>query len=510
MTRRHRVLTTAVTLLSLGASATVTSGAASAQRFWIDGATVIDGSGAPARAGAVAVRDGRIEAIGELRADPGETVVDAQGLVLAPGFIDTHSHHDWGLFEMPDALGAVSQGITTIVVGQDGGSNFPLADFFSRLEESPVALNVASYAGHNTLRRLVMGEDFRRQATPAEVEHMRALLAVELRAGALGLATGLEYDPGIYSHTGEVIALAREAASAGGRYISHMRSEDRDFFAAVDELIAIGREASLPVQISHIKLAMRVLDGARVIALIASASSRARGEGVEVTADIYPYTYWQSTMQVLYPERNFDSREETDFILEQLVAPEDLLVGDYEAEPELAGKTLAEIADERGQEPAVTLMQLIAESRAANAGESIIATSMTETDIDVLMAWAHTNICSDGGLDGAHPRGFGAYPRVLGHYVRGREALTLEQAIHKMTALAAENTGILGRGRLEVGAAADLVLFDPVRIVDRATAEEPHLTAVGIERVWVNGVEVYRGGATTGERPGRVVRRGGR
>ena len=222
-------------------------------------AVVVDGTGAPRRPAAVRLNGDRIAQVGALSLAPGETVVDAKGLVLAPGFIDTHSHGDRGLFEHADALAAVSQGISTIVVGQDGGSPWPLADFFARLDREPAAINVASYAGHGRIRGKVMGEDFRRAARPEEVARMRELLAREMKAGALGLSSGLEYDPGIFSARSEVLDLARVAAAAGGRYISHIRSEDRYFWDAIDEIVTIGREAKLPVQVSHIKLAMHSL-----------------------------------------------------------------------------------------------------------------------------------------------------------------------------------------------------------------------------------------------------------
>ena len=223
----------------------------------ITNATLIDGTGAPARTAAVRIVGDRIVEIGEIEASFRDRLVDAGGLVLAPGFIDTHSHADGGLFEHPDALAAVNQGITTVIVGQDGGSSLPLASFFDKVEQAPAAVNIASYVGFGVIRRQVMGQDFRRPATEDEIEKMRALVRDEMEAGALGLGTGLEYDPGIYSTPEEVIALAREAASFGGRYISHVRSEDRWFWKAIDEIINIGRETGMPVQISHIKLALR-------------------------------------------------------------------------------------------------------------------------------------------------------------------------------------------------------------------------------------------------------------
>jgi len=227
----------------------------------IENVRAVDGTGAPAYDAAVRIRGGRIVAVGALSATAADTVVDGGGQVLAPGFIDTHTHGDDDVLDRPDALPAVSQGITTIVGGQDGGSFLPLADFFERLEATPVAVNVASYSGHNTLRREVLGRDFRREATGAEVAAMSKLLEEDLAAGALGLSTGLEYEPGIWSERGEVMALAKVTAAAGGRYISHVRSEDRWFEEALDEIIAIGRETGMPVKVSHFKLAMKRLWG---------------------------------------------------------------------------------------------------------------------------------------------------------------------------------------------------------------------------------------------------------
>ncbi len=290
-------------------------------------ARVIDGTGAPGQVTDVRVRGDRILEIGELIAGEAETEVDATGQVLAPGFIDTHSHHDRGLTRMGDALAAVSQGITTIIAGQDGSSSLPLGDFYAELEATPVAVNVAAYVGHNSLRSAVMGDDFRREATPAEVDEMRALLRRELDAGALGLSTGLEYDPGIYSATTEVVALAREAAAGGGRYISHMRSEDRAFFEALGELLHIGRETGIPVQISHMKLAMKSLWGRADEAL--ALLDAARAEGIDVTADVYPYEFWQSTMTVLFPDRDF-TREAATFALEELAPPEGMIIAAFE------------------------------------------------------------------------------------------------------------------------------------------------------------------------------------
>jgi N-acyl-D-amino-acid deacylase len=478
---------------------------ASAQSTLIQSAAVIDGTGAPARIADVRITNGRITDVGTLAPRPDDRPVDGRGLTLAPGFIDSHSHHDRGLFRQRDAFAAVSQGITTVVVGQDGGSQFPLSRFFARLDTQPVAVNVASYAGHGTLRQRVLGDDFARVATDAEVARMRDLLREEMAAGALGLSTGLEYDPGIFSAPSEVLELAKVAASFGGRYISHIRSEDRDFWQALDELLRIGRDAKIPVQVSHMKLAMRGLWG-RGDSLV-RVLDHARAQGIQVTADVYPYTMWQSTLTVLYPKRNFSDRAETEFILREVAAPEDLVIGDYELEPSYVGKHVGEIATLRKSDPATTLMALIAESQAKQADESVVARGMDERDIETLYRWPHTSVSSDGALDGAHPRGFGSFPRVLSRYVRDTRVLSLEDAVRRMSRLPASNLGIVDRGTIKPGLRADLVLFDAATVEDRATLAKPHEPSVGIRSVWVNGVVVYQNGKTTGAFPGKVVRR---
>jgi N-acyl-D-amino-acid deacylase len=466
----------------------------------ITNALVLDGSGLPARPFAVRIAGDRIVATGDLKAEQRDTVFDARGLTLAPGFIDTHSHHDRGL---PGAIAPLSQGITTIVVGQDGGSPFPLSEFFAGLEKSPAPVNVAAYAGHGTLRRRVMAGDFRRAATSEELSRMESLLAAEMQAGALGLSTGLEYDPGIYSDPSEVIALAKVAAASGGRYISHIRSEDRQFWKAIDEAIAIGRQARIPVQISHVKLAMRSLWGetGRLIKTLDAA----RAGGVNITADIYPYTYWQSGMTVLFPNRDFDNHKEAEFALTEVTSPEGLLVTRFRPNASYEGKTLAEIAKLRGTDAAQAMMDMIKEAGDGDVG--IVATSMDERDVARLMQWPFANICSDGTSTGGHPRGFGAFTRVLGRYVREQKAVPLGEAVRKMTSLSAHNMGIVERGAVMTGSFADLVLFDPDIVLDRATTKEPKAASVGIDTVWVNGEIVFQKGSTTGRTPGRVIRR---
>ena len=509
----RRSLTPVLLAIAIGACARQSTPATSSPAgFLITNAVVIDGSGAPARRAAVRVQGDRIAAIGNLQPRSGEATIDAGGLTLAPGFIDTHSHADDGLFDHPDALAVVSQGITTIIGGQDGGSPIPLADYFRRLEQSPAAINVGMYVGHGSVRDSVMGADFKRPATASEVDRMKTIVANEMRSGAIGLSSGLEYDPGIYSDRSELIELAKVSASFGGRYISHIRSEDYAFWQAIDEIITIGREAKLPVQISHAKLAMRSLWGhADSLVRILDA---ARASGVNITADIYPYLYWHSTLTVLFPKRDFENRAAAEFALTQTSTPEGLLLGRYEPNPDYAGKTVAEISKLRGTDSITTLIDLIRESEAmrvktGHSTQSVIGTSMVEPDVERIMRWPHTNLSTDGSLDGPHPRGYGAFPRFLGVYVRERHVMPLEEAIHRMTALAADHMGMGGksRGRIAPGMFADLVLFDPATIIDRATPQEPHLTSVGVVHVWVNGVEVYANGTATGARPGRVIRR---
>jgi N-acyl-D-amino-acid deacylase len=469
-------------------------------------ASIVDGTGSPARAGAVRIDGDRIVEVGDLEPKRGEQVVDAGGHVLAPGFIDVHSHHEDGLFEMRDATPVVSQGITTIVAGQDGSMTYPVRELFERMEATPVAVNVATYVGHGTLRTGAMGkDDYRRHATPEEVERMRQGVADGMAAGALGLATGLEYDPGIYSATEEVVTLAQEAAKTGGRYISHVRSEDREFWAAIDEIVRIGREAKIPVEVTHMKLAMKDWWGqsARLLGIL----DKARADGVDVTGDVYPYEYWHSDLTVLFPKRDFKDRKVAQFVLDHVTPADGIILTDYSPEPALVGKSLAEIAAAKKTDPAVELMDLIARSQGENASQSIMGRGMIEQDIDALIVWPYAAICSDGSLDSMHPRGRGAFTKVLREYVRERKLLTLEEAVRKMTGLSAANVGIADRGAIRPGAYADLVMFDPATVADRSTFEDPKALSVGIDRVWVNGVAVWQDGKSTGAYPGRGVKR---
>lgn len=355
-----------------------------------------------------------------------------------------------------------------------------------------------------------MGDDYRRPATAEELAAMAGLLRSEMKAGALGLSSGLEYDPGSYSTTEELVELARVAASRGGRYISHVRSEDRYFWEAIDEIIRIGSEARLPVQVTHIKLAMTRWWGQAD--RLTTRLDDARAAGVDITADIYPYTAWNTNfgwLRTLFPERDLDRREGAEYILQDMLSPQGILLPEYRPEPAYNGMTIAEIADKRGADPETTLMDLLKADIEMEGKSPMLGFAMDEADIESIMAWPHTVIGSDGELAGPHPRGFGSFTRYIGHYIRERGVLSLEEGVRRITSQAAQQVGIDDRGSISPGTYADLVLFDASRVGDRATYENPHLPSVGIEKVWVNGGLVFDAGRLTGKRPGMAVRRPG-
>jgi len=472
---------------------------------------IYDGSGNEPFKADIGIRNDTIAFIGDLSKATAANEIDAKGNVVAPGFIDTHSHHAGKIFKNRDVIAAVSQGITTIIIGQDGGSNFPLSDFYKKLADTAVAVNIGSYSGHNTIRDTVLGKDFKRSATKDEIDKMILLLQQDMKAGAFGLSTGLEYDPGIYSAKEEVSAMAKSIAPYKGRYISHIRSEDRNFWKAIDEIITIGKEAKIPVQVSHIKLAMHNIWG-KADSLL-NILNTARNNGIDITADIYPYAFWNSTIRVLFPERNFKDEKEAELILQEITLPEDILLGSYEVNPAYAGKSLAQIAKLENKPVARMLVELIErldecdKAQQKECEENIMATSMSEDDIKKMMQWPYTNICSDGSSNGTHPRGYGAFTRVLCKYVRQEKTLSLGEAIYKMTGLAAQHMGIQKRGLLKPGYYADIVILNPETVADKATVDTPHAVSEGIDKVWVNGVLVYENKKTTGKYPGKIIKR---
>lgn len=467
--------------------------------------TVIDGTGAASRQAAVRIRGDRIVAVGALAPQPGEQVIDAAGLVVAPGFIDLHSHADRGVDQRPDAESQVRQGITTALVGQDGGGTMPVAEFFERIASANPAINYATSVGHGTVRRLVMGGDFGRAATAAEIETMKALVDRGMRDGAVGLSSGLEYDPGFYAGPSELIEVAKAAAAHGGFYSSHVRDEENDVFDAWREAIDVGRQARLPVHISHMKLASKPVWGKADEAL--RILEQAKAEGLDVTGDWYPYTYWQSAIYVLIPDRDFENREKWTTGLEEIGGPQNVLITGYRPDPSYNGRTVAQLAEASGKDAVTIIIEMI---RAAGPGIGIIGTSMTEEDLARIVVHPQVLICSDGAMSGPHPRGYGAFPRVLARYVREKKLLSLEGAIAKMTSRSAARLGMPERGTIAPGRFADMIIFDPATIQDRGTPDEPAVSPVGIRDVIVNGEAVLRDGKMTGARPGRGLRRTGR
>jgi len=472
----------------------------------IIGGTVIDGTGARGRKVDVRIVGEEIAEIGRLKPREGERVIDATGLVVTPGFIDTHSHADGGLLATPDAETQIRQGITTAIIGQDGGSHVPLQRYFAQLEQKRVALNIASFVGHGTVRRQVMGDDFKRPAAPEEVRKMCALIEQEMRAGALGLSTGLEYDNGFYATTEEIVHCAKVAARYGGIYISHVRDEENEALESFRELIRIAEEAHLPAQISHIKLGSANVWGkaGEVVKMIEDANRR----GLDITADVYPYTYWQSTITVIIPTRDYDDRAAWEKGLAEIGGASHVLVTTYSPDPSWEGKTLEEIARTTGKDPVSVIQEIVRRTRGpgASGSESVVVTAMTEDDLKRFLAAKRIMFCSDGGLRGSHPRGAGTYPRILGRYVREQRVLKLEEAVRKMTSLPARRMGFRDRGVLKPGMKADVVIFNPKTVLDTATTANPASAPVGISHVFVNGTLVLDGGKMTGERPGKALK----
>jgi N-acyl-D-amino-acid deacylase len=468
---------------------------------------VIDGTGARGRVSDIRIAGDTIREIGrDLSPNPGETTVDAKGMAVTPGFIDTHSHASGGLIDNPDAETQIRQGITTSIVGQDGDSRFPLSDFFRELLRIPVTLNIASFVGHGTIRGHVLGDDYKRKATASEIQRMRVLVAQEMRSGGLGLSSGLEYDPGIYSDTAEIIALAEVAGAMGGIYISHVRDEEDGALTSFRELIDIAEKGRLPAQISHIKLASSPVWGkaGEVFRLMDDARKR----GLDISADIYPYPYWQSSIIVLIETREWDKRELWEKGLASIGGAKNVLLSSYEPDPAWVGKTIAEIAKMSGKDPVTVIQEIVAKTHGEKrAGESVVVTAMQERDIRAFIAHPRIMFCTDGGLRGSHPRGAGSYPRILGKYVREERVIPLEEAIRKSTSLPAARMGLRDRGTIAPGKKADIVIFDPKTIHDTATTKSPQSQPVSLLHVIVNGVPVLRDNKLTGERPGAVLRR---
>lgn len=503
----------------------------------IRGGMVLDGSGSQAIPADVGVRGDRIVRLsprvdggGGIAPGAGSQEIDARGQVVAPGFIDLHAHLD-PLLRLPHAESHVRQGVTTALGGPDGSAPLPLGPYLDSAEVLGVGMNVAFLAGHNTIRRSVMGLDDR-GPSQGELQAMMALVGEAMDDGAFGISTGLRYIPGAFSHIDEVVALSEVAARAGGIYTSHLRDEGRGLMEGVGEALEIGRRAEIPVILTHHKVVGYPMWGSseRTLAMVDSA----RAAGTDVILDQYPYTATYTGITILIPEwamgggnAGFLARMEDPALADSILAGiRDNLVNDRGGndlervqlarvpwDRSLEGGSLADWADREGLARTMdTGAELVVEA-VRRGGLSAIYHALHEDDVERIMRHPMTAIASDGRLvepgDGhPHPRWYGTFPRVLGEYVRERGVLELPEAVRKMTSLPADRLGLEERGRIREGAFADLVVFDPDRVVDRATFTDPHQYPEGIPWVVVNGVVTVEEGVFRDLRPGRVLRRG--
>lgn len=525
----------------------------------LKGGWIVDGSGNPRHAGDVALVGDRIVAVGHLRGAQARDTIDVTGLVVAPGFIDMLGQSETNVLIDNRVLSKVTQGITTEVTGE-GGSVAPLTEalvaddsawmkkygvqedwrdlegYFALLARTRSAVNIATFVGATQVRLAVVGKQDR-QATADELAHMVALVDTAMRQGALGLSTSLVYAPAIYAPTEELIALARAARRHGGVYASHIRNEGSGIDVALNEAFRIGREANIPVEIWHLKTAGRANWGRmpRVLARIDSA----RAAGLDVTADQYPYTRSATSLDASIPQWAHSGG--TDSLIARLRDPASrariraqmvndsagaenfyrgaggadgiLIVGTFEDSLRyLQGKTLAEIARARRTDPVEALFDIVIADRSRTGA---VYSSMNEQDVQAAMKhwWVAVNtdaggVAPDGpfGAQNTHPRAYGSFTRILGRYVRDQKLMTLEYAVRKMTSLAAQRVGLTDRGLVRPGMYADITVFNPATVIDRATFERPHQTSVGIEYVLVNGEVVLRKGQLTDARPGRGLR----
>jgi len=469
---------------------------------------VINGSGKPGKTADIRISGDRILQIGNLKPISTDKVLNATGLVVAPGFIDAHSHTDGPMEKEPLLESQVRQGITTAIVGQDGSSELPIRTFFDKVAKIMPAINFATFCGHGTLRREVMHEDYKRVAKDIELEKMKILLDQAMREGALGLSSGLEYDPGYYSMNVELIELAKVASFHHGMYISHIREDGtHGMTQALEELKLISKEGKLSAQISHIKLAVAAKWHKSGEVLDWMKASRKAGQ--DITADVYPYLYWQSTIVVLTNDRNWDKREIWEKALEDVGGPQNVLLTRYTPDPKWEGQNLEEIAKLSGKDAISVIQEIIAKTHGPNSkeSESIVCKSMNEEDLIAFLQDPNIMFCSDGSHGGSHPRGAGTFPRIFGRYVRELHALKIEEAVRKATSLPARRFGLQDRGLLKVGMKADIVVFDPARIIDKATTSNSKAFSEGVVHLLVNGVPVLENEKMTGARPGMGIGR---
>ena len=492
---------------------------------------VMDGSGNPWLRANVGIRGGRIAAIGALTGARGTTTIDARDQLVTPGFIDVHSHAGEGLTRAPLRQGqpVIAQGITTVVVNPDGGGPVDLAAQRAELEKSGIGPNAALLIGHASVRRAVIGGG-NRQPTDAELEKMRELVRRGMAEGAFGLSSGLFYTPGSYSKTEEVIALTKAAAERGGLYTSHIRDEGNyniGVVAAVQEVIRIAEEARTIGVVSHAKALGP--DNWGLAHAITRRIDVARAQGIQVFTDQYPYEASSTSLRAALLPDGVDAptvehlakpdamTAEQKKVYDTALAvatenlrrrggPASVLIASYRADHALEGQRLSEIAEARRMEPVKVALEMI-----ARGAPSIVSFNMSESDIEHIMAQPYTMTSTDGGLvlptEGKpHPRNYGAFPRKLERYVRERRAVTLEHAIRSMTSLPAAVFGMHDRGMIREGAAADILIFDPAKVVEKSTYVDPHHNAEGMTYVLVNGVIVVNNGKFTDALPGRVLR----
>jgi len=494
----------------------------------IRGGRVLDGAGNPWMIADVAVRQDGIAAIGPNLAGKGQREIDARGLVVSPGFIDTHTHARRGIFEVPTADNYVRQGVTTVFEGPDGGSPVPLRPFLEKIAALGISPNWGMFIGQGSVREAVVGRADRK-ATPDEIAKMKQLVREGMLDGAFGLSTGLFYVPGIFTPTDEVIALAAVAGEMGGMHQSHMRNEASGVIDGVKETIAVGEQGRMPTQITHHKIIGRPNWGRSVETLKLVAEARARG--VDVTIDQYPYTASSTGINALLPPWALEGRQSDivvrlrdpaqrarikTAIVESLMYdrgggdPKNVQIAACAWDPSLAGKNIADITRARGAEPtlehaAETVMWMVEQG-----GASGIFHAIDEADLERILKDPLTMIASDGevpvfGRASPHPRSYGTFARVLGRYVRERQVIPLAEAVRKMTSFPAQRVGLHDRGVLRPGMKADIAVWDAAAIADTATFEQPHQYAVGVHTVIVNGRIVYENGAMTAARPGRVL-----
>jgi dihydroorotase/N-acyl-D-amino-acid deacylase len=497
----------------------------------ISGGMVIDGTGSPAYRADVAIAAGRIAAVSRtpIETSLARRRINASGLIVAPGFIDLHTHLD-PILTMPDAESHVRQGVTLALGGPDGGGANPIAPYLTRVQQLKLGMNVGFLTGHNTIRRAVMGTA-NRAPTPAELDSMRVMVAKAMGDGAFGLSTGLRYIPGFYSNIDEVVALSRVAADSGGIYTSHLREEAVGLIDGVAEALEIGRRARIPVVLTHHKVVGQKMWGKSVqtLAMVDSA----RRAGTDVMIDQYPYAASHTGLDILMPpwalsggdsalRRRLEDPVLNDSIERGVI---DNLLNDRGGgdlkrvqfsrvswDSTLNGKTLYDLLVRLNVEPTIENAAPIVIDAVIRGGAGTIYHVLDEADVKRIMAHPQTMIASDGRLNRLgdavpHPRAYGTFPRVLGKYVREEKAMSLEQAVRKMTGMPAERLGLTDRGCLREGCAADVTIFSAEQVRDVGSYADPHHYPEGIPWVIVNGVPVVENGAFSAARPGQVLRR---